>query len=87
MAMARAGRSARDRLRGHKLVERLLDAGLRVPRGPAREGRPASPKVIKAILDDGSFCDDELTASYFGGVLASSKTEVGCDDRGATSLR
>lgn len=42
------------------------------------------PKVLKQILDQGSFCDDELTASYFGGVLASSKSEITRDDRGAT---
>jgi hypothetical protein len=42
------------------------------------------PKVLKSVLDDGSFCDDELAASYFGGVLASSKSEVTRDDRGAT---
>jgi hypothetical protein len=26
------------------------------------------PKVLKGILDAGSFCDDELTAQYLGGV-------------------
>jgi hypothetical protein len=42
------------------------------------------PKVLKGILDDGSFCDDELSAEYFGGVLASSRTGVSRDDRGAS---
>jgi len=32
--------------------------------------------VLKGILDDSSFCDDELGAEYFGG-FASSRTEVG----------
>lgn len=41
------------------------------------------PKVLKGILDDGSFCDDQLSAEYFGGVLASSRTGVSRDDRGA----
>lgn len=41
------------------------------------------PRVLKAILDDGSFCDDALAAEYFGGVLASSRNEGGRDDRGA----
>ena len=41
------------------------------------------PRVLKAVLDEGSFCDDALTAEYFGGVLASSRTEHGRDDRGA----
>lgn len=41
------------------------------------------PRVLKSVLEDGSFCDDELMAEYFGGVLASSRTEVARDDRGA----
>jgi hypothetical protein len=44
------------------------------------------PRVLKEILDDGSFCDDELTAEYFGGVLASSRSSVPRDDRGLTFL-
>lgn len=41
------------------------------------------PKVLKGILGEGSYCEDEVAADYFGGVLASSRTEVGRDDRGA----
>lgn len=48
------------------------------------ENGTVPPKVLKAILDDGSFCDDELAAEYFGGVLASSRTEISRDDRGAS---
>ena len=46
-----------------------------------------SPKVLREILDNGSFCDDELGAEYFGGVLASSRTEIVRDDRGAAHLK
>jgi hypothetical protein len=48
-----------------------------------RSSGSVPPKVLKAVIDEGAFCDDELAASYFGGVLASSKSEVGRDDRGA----
>jgi hypothetical protein len=41
------------------------------------------PKVLKSVLSDGSFCDDQLAAEYFGGVLASSRSGVSRDDRGA----
>ncbi len=41
-------------------------------------------KVLKGILSEGTFCDDELMAEYFGGVLASSCSEVSRDDRGAS---
>ena len=42
------------------------------------------PKLLKEILDAGSFCDDELAAEYYGGILASGRTENGRDDRAAT---
>jgi hypothetical protein len=41
------------------------------------------PRVLKGVLQEGSFCDDELSAEYFGGILASSRSEVSRDDRGA----
>jgi len=44
------------------------------------------PKVLKGILDEGSFCDDFLSAEYFGGVLASSRSGVSRDDRGAALI-
>lgn len=44
------------------------------------------PKVLKGILDEGSFCDDPLAAEYFGGLLASSRSGISRDDRGATFI-
>lgn len=41
-------------------------------------------RVLKVILSEGTFCDDQLMAEYFGGVLASSKSEVSRDDRGVS---
>ncbi len=51
-----------------------------------RPGR-VPPKVLKEVLDDGSFCDDELAAEYYGGILASGRTETGRDDRAATYIK
>lgn len=44
------------------------------------------PKVLKGILDAGSFCEDELTAQYLGGVLASSRSGITRDDRASTYI-
>lgn len=41
------------------------------------------PKVLKEVIDQASSNDDRLAGEYFGGVLASSRTEVSRDDRGA----
>lgn len=45
------------------------------------------PKVLKTVINDGSYNDDNVAIEYFGGVLASSKTELGRDDRGARMAR
>jgi len=39
------------------------------------------PRVLKEILSEGYFCEDELQALYLGGLLASSKGPVPRDDR------
>ncbi len=39
-------------------------------------------RVMKNIYDEARFTDNELLAEYFGGVLASARTEDGVDDRG-----
>ena len=45
-----------------------------------------SPRVLKRVLNEGSFCEDDLSLEYFGGVLASSRNEIGRDDRGSTFM-
>ena len=44
------------------------------------------PKVLKGILQEGPFCDDDLATEYFGGVLASSRNETPRDNRGASFI-
>ena len=45
------------------------------------------PKVLKGILDEGYFSEDQLSAQYFGGVLASSRTGIQRDDRGTSFIK
>ncbi|HEY9471094.1 MAG TPA: hypothetical protein VIQ76_15925 [Propionibacteriaceae bacterium] len=54
----------------------------------SRIDQPGSvpPKVLKKVLEEASFSEDELSAEYYGGVLASSRSEVGRDDRGAALI-
>lgn len=42
---------------------------------------PVNTRVFKEIITEGKFAEDELLTEYFGGLLASSKTETGCYDR------
>lgn len=50
------------------------------------EAGTVNPRVLKHVLDEGRFCEDELTAEYYGGILASSRSGSGRDDRGVTLL-
>jgi hypothetical protein len=42
------------------------------------------PRVLKGILEEAPYFEDELSAEYLGGVLASAKSLVPRDDRGAS---
>ncbi|MEX1136827.1 MAG: hypothetical protein WEB89_07985 [Balneolales bacterium] len=44
------------------------------------------PRVLKGVLDEGSFIEDELSAQYFGGVLAASRSSFKNDDRGTSFI-
>jgi len=46
-----------------------------------------NPRVLKNVFEDGRFCEDELSREYFAGVLASSRTKDGKDDRGVTNAK
>jgi hypothetical protein len=45
-------------------------------------GESVPPRVLGAVMNDASFAEDPVTAEYFGGVLASSRSGVRRDDRG-----
>lgn len=42
------------------------------------------PRVLREVLEGGSYWDDELGAEYFGGLLAASRSELPVDDRAAS---
>jgi hypothetical protein len=50
------------------------------------EDGAVSPRILKHVVDEGRFCEDDLTAEYYGGILASSKSRIARDDRGVTLL-
>ena len=64
-------------------VERILEFA-DAKSGSIDEGAIVNPRVADVVLADGSYCDDELTASYLGGLLAGSRTAEGRDDRAAS---
>lgn len=60
-----------------KAAERLGKEGLDRPGG-------VPPRVLKEVMEGAAFCEDELGAEYFGGILASSKSDNPRDDRAAS---
>jgi len=44
------------------------------------------PRIIKNVLEQGYFCEDEVQATYLGGILASSKSSISRDDRAISYL-
>jgi hypothetical protein len=72
--------------RGAKNVNRVFEKATHRLGDKINTPGAVPPKVLKGILAEGQFCDDELSAEYFGGVLASSRTSVGRDDRGAAFI-
>jgi hypothetical protein len=62
-------------------AQRILEKAARKA-GDTESAGHYPPRVIKNVFDEGSLDDNELLAEYLGGVLASSKSSSGRDDRG-----
>ncbi len=67
---------------GLKNLRRIFEsAEEKLPPDPGPGAVP--PRVLARVLSEGAYCDDPVATEYLGGVLASSRSEVGRDDRGA----
>lgn len=81
------GESLRDFAK--KRVENVANifkaANRHIKEAEARGAVP--PRVLKEIIHEGSYVDDRLTSEYFGGILASSKSEIPRDDRAVSALK
>lgn len=64
-------------------VGRILENADRKLGSRADEPGAVPPRIGSRILEEGSYCDDAVMVEYLGGVLASARSEVGRDDRGA----
>src|ERR1700733_11142493 len=64
-------------------VQRIVQAADEKSQRLGRHGT-ASPRVAHILLEEGSYCDDQLMVDYLGGVLAASQSPGGRDDRAVT---
>jgi hypothetical protein len=67
-------------------AKKIIECALDKSEMNTHAGRRVAPRVLKHLLDEGSVVDDELAIEYFGGLLASSRTDASCDDRGVYYL-
>lgn len=61
-------------------VRRILERAA-AKSGHRDERAAVNLRVAHVLLEDGSYCDDELIADYLGGLLAGSRTQQERDDR------
>jgi hypothetical protein len=59
--------------------DKLISAAFWKVRNPD-DGKQANIRVTRDVLWNGAFTEDEVCAEYFGGILASSRSEDGKDD-------
>lgn len=45
------------------------------------------PRILGCLVEDGSFCEEHLTKTYWGGIIASSRSACRHDDRGLRRLK
>ena len=63
-----------------KSFRRISSSAERKSGNRLAEAGAVNARVFKKIIDDGCFCTDGLSADYYGGFLASSRTKDGDDD-------
>lgn len=68
--------------RADKNIESVLTKAYVKAADSIEENRTVSPRIAKQVIEEARFCEDELSAEYFGGILASSRAKVSRDDRG-----
>jgi hypothetical protein len=61
-------------------VKRIAEVADRKSIASGRDGM-INPRLARSLLEEGSYCDDELMVEYFGGILAGGRSPRGQDDR------
>lgn len=59
-------------------IDKIAEAAER--KGATEKDGEVNPRLAHKVLEEGSYFDGELSAEYFGGMLAGSKTPDGRDD-------
>src|SRR3954447_16977596 len=72
--------------RGIENFGRVLQNGYSKLGSKADEPGEVPPRVLRALLEEAPYAEDEIVVEYLGGVLASARTGVARDDRAASYM-
>jgi hypothetical protein len=68
----------------HRAFQKVLEkASLLLSEEELNRAGSVPPRVLKEMIEEASFCSDSTMLEYFAGVLASSRSGISRDDRGA----
>lgn len=67
-------------------IKKIFETASRIAGDDLEKEGSVPPRVLKGIINEGSYINEELSSEYFGGVLASSRTNISRDDRGSTYI-
>lgn len=68
-------------------VNRIFDAAeYKIDLEQLDEPGAVPPRILKGVMDDGSFMEDEVGSEYFAGLLAASRSPEGNDDSSVPSV-
>lgn len=59
--------------RAEENMTRVLSKAIRKAGSTVGDGKSVPPRVIKMLLEEAPYCEDEIMAEYIGGVLAASR--------------
>jgi len=75
------GEDMRDLVkRSRENIGRILSAACRKLGHAMDQPGQVNPRILKHVVDEGRFIEDELASEYFGGLLASARCADGRDD-------
>ena len=82
------GEGARDLTqRRIESIGRMFSNASKKLGGRLEQSGAVPPTVLRTVLNEASYREDQLSVEYVGGVLASSRTEHGRDDRGSRMIK
>lgn len=63
-------------------ISKIIEYALHIFESKPYDDGVINPRILRHIINEGAFCEDEVIRAYFGGILASSRKKNMQDERG-----